>query len=184
MRCSNADVMLANAVEAADTVRGREDAGCAQVPHYRQGMFANQELTLAHGPDGPQPVAIFDLPDTDVHAIRDALDWRRRTQFSNVSLSSADEVLAMRALGRLCDMFADLALSGSHAVVRVTREEAQLLAETACSYVSERDVDSYQPPEERQRIAALNTITSPLFDLTCDLVSAQDTLSQQAAVAR
>jgi hypothetical protein len=40
----------------------------------------------------------------------------------------------------------------------------------------ERDVESYQPPEERERIAQLSALIDPLFDLVADLDRADEVL--------
>jgi hypothetical protein len=48
------------------------------------------------------------------------------------------------------------------------------------AYVSERDTDAYQPPEERARIAELAELLDSLFDLVLDLDRADDVLGGRA----
>ena len=49
--------------------------------------------------------------------------------------------------------------------MRVNADQVRLLIEAAWAYIAERDVETYQPPEERERIAVLVALTDPLFDL-------------------
>jgi hypothetical protein len=56
----------------------------------------------------------------------------------------------------------------------LVREQAQMLCELAASYVTERDVESYQPVEERERIALLRTLGGPLMDCCCEFAAAQE----------
>jgi hypothetical protein len=54
------------------------------------------------------------------------------------------------------------------------------MIEASSAYRSERDVDSYQPPEERERLTVLGTLIDPLFDLLAELDRADDVLSAQS----
>ena len=49
-----------------------------------------------------------------------------------------------------------------------------MLCELAASYVAERDVESYQPLEERERIALLRALGGPLMDCCCEFAAAQE----------
>ena len=49
-----------------------------------------------------------------------------------------------------------------------------MLCELAASYVAERDVESYQPLEERERIVLLRALAGPLMDCCCEFAAAQD----------
>jgi hypothetical protein len=52
----------------------------------------------------------------------------------------------------------------------------RLLIEAVVAYVSERDTESYQPPEERTRLVELSELLDPLFDLALDLDRADNVL--------
>jgi hypothetical protein len=60
--------------------------------------------------------------------------------------------------------------------VRLNGEQARLLIAAAWAYLAERDTESYQPPEERARIAELGQIVEPLFDLIGQLDRADEVL--------
>jgi hypothetical protein len=46
---------------------------------------------------------------------------------------------------------------------------ASALVHAAAAYLDERDTDSCQSHEERDRLAALRVLIEPLIDLVCDL---------------
>jgi hypothetical protein len=81
-------------------------------------------------------------------------------------------VLALRALMTLEDLLG--AALGELAILSLTRDQALTLCEVAGSYVTERDVESYQSPEERDRIARLRALAGPLMDTCCELAAAED----------
>jgi hypothetical protein len=56
----------------------------------------------------------------------------------------------------------------------------RVLIEAASSYLMERNVDSYQPPEERDRLATLQALVDPLFDLVAELDRADEVLRAQS----
>lgn len=109
----------------------------------------------------------------EIDAFRDALAWRR-DQLARLDHDAADDVLALRAWMTLDDMLAATDVFGDEAPLTLTREQAQLLCELAASYVAERDVESYQPVEERERIAMLRALSGPLMDCCCEFATAQD----------
>jgi hypothetical protein len=109
----------------------------------------------------------------EVDALRDALAWRRDL-LARVEHDAADDVLALRAWMTLDDLLAATAVFGDEAPLTLTREQAQMLCELAASYVAERDVESYQPLEERERIAILRALGGPLMDCCCEFVLAQE----------
>jgi hypothetical protein len=55
-----------------------------------------------------------------------------------------------------------------------------MLIDAACGYLSERDTESYQPPEERARLAELSNLIDPLFDLVAELDRADEVLGAQS----
>lgn len=105
-------------------------------------------------------------------ALREAIAWRRDRD-SWKALDSAESVLALRALTTVDDLLAETTALESEALVTLTREHALALCEMAGSYVTERDVESYQPPEERARIAQLRALGGPLMDTCCELAAAE-----------
>jgi hypothetical protein len=109
----------------------------------------------------------------EIDAFRDALAWRR-DQLARVDHDAADDVLALRAWMTLDDMLASTDVFGDEAPMTLTRDQAQMLCELAASYVTERDVESYQPAEERERIAILRALGGPLMDCCCEFALAQD----------
>lgn len=109
----------------------------------------------------------------DIDAFRDALAWRR-DQLARVEHDATDDVLALRAWMTLDDMLAATDVFGDEAPLTLTREQAQMLCELAASYVTERDVESYQPVEERERIAVLRALGGPLMDCCCEFALAQE----------
>lgn len=125
------------------------------------------------GRDGTTVVCDATLAREEVDALRDALAWRR-DRLSRVEHEGADEVLALRAWMTLDDMLAATDVFGDEAPLTLTREQAQMLCELAASYVTERDVESYQPVEERERIAILRALGGPLMDCCCEFVLAQE----------
>ena len=107
----------------------------------------------------------------DIDVLGEAMAWRR-DQLSRVGMQEVDAVLALRALMTLDDMLG--AAAGEQAIVTLTREQALMLCEIAGSYVTERDVESYQSPEERDRIVRLRSLAGPLMDTCCELAAAED----------
>jgi hypothetical protein len=134
-------------------------------------MPANTEIVVAPGPDGPHAEAVVDLSEAEVAAVDAAVAYYRRRRFARSTLD-AKETLAMREVGALADALDDLAAAGGHAVVRVGTDEAAALVEAARTYLDERDTDSYQSPEERDRLAALGTLVDPLEQLEDELRAA------------
>ena len=108
-------------------------------------------------------------PEIDV--LGEAMAWRR-DGLSRIGMQDVDAVLALRALMTLEDLLG--AAAGDLAVLALTRAQALMLCEIAGSYVTERDVESYQSPEERDRIARLRALAGPLMDTCCELAAAED----------
>jgi hypothetical protein len=61
------------------------------------------------------------------------------------------------------------AAAGGHAELRMSVAGASALVHAAAAYLDERDTDSYQSPEERDRLAALRVLIERPIDLVCDL---------------
>jgi len=114
--------------------------------------------------------AIFVRAEIDV--LRDALAWRR-DRLARADYDDASAVLVLRGWMVLDDLLASTSVFGDEAPLTLTREQALMLCEIATAYVAERDVESYQPAEERDRIALLRTQVGPLMDLCCEFALAQ-----------
>jgi hypothetical protein len=66
------------------------------------------------------------------------------------------------------------------AVLRLDAADLGVVCDAAERYVAERDVDSYQPPEERVRITALREARDSLRDAQARLMLAALTAHDQA----
>ena len=108
-------------------------------------------------------------------ALADGLSWHISRRFQADELD-ADEVLSLRAAGVLADRLDEHRGVEGKAPVRLNADQVRLLIEAAWGYIAERDVDTYQPPEERERIAELVGLTDPLFDLLGELDRADEVL--------
>jgi hypothetical protein len=113
---------------------------------------------------------------TDIDVLGEAMAWRRG-QLSRIGMQDADAVLALRALMTLDDLLG--AAGGDEAILTLPRDQAVMLCDIAGSYVTERDVESYQSPEERDRIARLRALAGPLMDTCCELAAAEDEVRER-----
>ena len=120
--------------------------------------------------------AVIDREDNV--ALGEALAWRRH-QIGRGDLEEAAAVLELRALMTLDDLLVAVRDTGPDATLTLKRDQAQLLCQITGAYVTDRDVDSYQPPEERDRIARLRAISGPLMDLCCEFASAEHEAREQ-----
>jgi hypothetical protein len=130
------------------------------------------ERSYRIGRDGFSVVCDVIAVRDEIDALRDALAWRR-DQLSRVDHDDVDAVLALRSWMGLDDLLASTAVFGDEAPLTLTRDQAVMLCELATTYVAERDVDSYQPLEERDRIAILRALSGPLMDCCCEFAAAQ-----------
>jgi hypothetical protein len=111
-------------------------------------------------------------------ALADALSWHLNRRFQTDALET-DTVLELRAAGAFADRLDEFRGVEGRAEVRMNADQARLLIEAASAYRSERDVESYQSPEERERLAELAGLVDPLFDLVADLDRADRVLAAQ-----
>ena len=109
----------------------------------------------------------------DSEALGEALAWRRE-QLGRHGLEDADAVHELRALMTLDDLLSATREHRPDGPLTLAREQAVLLCEITGAYVSDRDVEGYQTPEERDRIARLRTLAGPLMDLCCEIALAED----------
>ncbi|MEA2229859.1 MAG: hypothetical protein QOF04_3489 [Solirubrobacteraceae bacterium] len=131
--------------------------------------LTNCELVMREGPGGPTPVVIADAPAEAAAALAVAVRHERH-RLALGELES-DAVLAIRAIGELADGL-DPAPGADMHVLRLDAEDLGLVCDAAERYVAERDVESYQPPEERTRITALREMRGGLRDAQARLMLA------------
>jgi hypothetical protein len=142
-------------------------------------MLTAPDLVVEHTPTGPRALAVFDLSDVQLAAVREALDAARRERYAHGELD-VDDVRALAELRTLTDQVETLALAGGHATLRLAVEQVELLAQAVGAYLL-RDTADYQPPELRERLALLGPLAGPLLDLVCELRSGQRALDELAA---
>jgi hypothetical protein len=130
-------------------------------------------------PEDGRAVAVFTAEEAWRSAVADALSWHLNRRFQAGSLET-DNVLELRAAGALADRLDEHRGTEGRAPVRLTADQARVLIEAVSAYVMERDTESYQPPEERTRIAALSGLVDPLFDLVAQLDRADEVLQAQS----
>jgi hypothetical protein len=131
------------------------------------------------GPDGHSVVCDAFAARDDVEVLLEALAWRR-DELSRVELHDVEAVIALRALMTLDDLLTAPRPDEERTLLTVTREQVHSLCEIAGAYVSERDVDGYQAPEERDRIERLRALAGPLMDTCSELAAAQQELRRRA----
>ncbi|MEA2246732.1 MAG: hypothetical protein QOH46_1261 [Solirubrobacteraceae bacterium] len=131
--------------------------------------LTNCELVMREGPGGPTPVVIADAPAEAAAALAVAVRHERH-RLALGELES-DAVLAIRAIGELADGL-DPAPGADMHVLRLDAEDLGIVCDAAERYVAERDVESYQPPEERTRITALREMRGGLRDAQARLMLA------------
>jgi hypothetical protein len=137
------------------------------------GMNAFMDRSYRIAPDGRSVVCYAVVGLEENESLGEALAWRRDDIGRN-GLELASAVIELRALMTLDDMLAAERGIGPEATLTLTREQAQLLCQISGAYVTERDTDSYQPPEERERIARLRGLAGPLMDLCCEFAAADE----------
>jgi hypothetical protein len=141
-------------------------------------MPSFMERTYRIGPDGRTVVCDTIAARRDVDALADALAWRRDS-LSRGELHDTDAVLVLRAIMVLDDMLAATRVYEEHVPLTLTRDQVHILCEIAGSYISERDVDGYQSPEERDRIERLRAFAGPLMDCCSELAAAHDEVRER-----
>jgi len=142
------------------------------------GMTAFMERSYRIDSDGSTVVCDTSAERADVDALVDSVAWRR-DELSRVGLLDADAVLAVRSLMSLDDLLNAGDSAAEFLLLTLTRPQARMLCEIAGAYVAERDVESYQPPEERGRIARLRALAGPLMDTCCELAAAEDEVRER-----
>lgn len=131
---------------------------------------------------GGAPQAVCDLDGPQARALSDALAHRRHLRFGLAALE-ADDLDALRALTALADELDGLRDGrADRLLVALDSARAQLACEAAADYLIERDVEGYQDPAERERLAVLGVLSAELAEVCFCLVEAQRELrARQAA---
>ena len=155
-------------------------AACADT--LSMGMTSFVERSYRIGPDGRTVVCDTIAARHDIDALGDALAWRRN-QLSRAELEEVETVLVLRALMTLEDMLEATTVFEEHAPLTLSRDQVRLLCEIAGAYLTERDVEGYQAPEERRRIDRLRGFAGPLMDCCSELAAAQDEQRERAIPA-
>jgi hypothetical protein len=138
--------------------------------------FMDRSYRISPAERGVVCDAVVDREDNE--ALGDTLAWRRE-QIGREDIQEVAAVLELRALMSLDDLLAAVRETGPDAVVMLRREQAALLCQIAGAYVTDRDGDDYQSPEERDRIARLRALAGPLMDLCCEFAAAEDEAREQ-----
>ena len=125
--------------------------------------------------DGGRAVAVFAAGAERRAALADALSWQVTRRFQAGAIE-AEGVVELRAAGALADRLDEHRGVEAKASIRLYADDARLLIEAVVAYISERDTEAYQPPEERARIAELAEVLDPLFDLVLDLDRSDEVL--------
>ncbi len=140
------------------------------IREMNSSSFTDRNYRVDH--DGRSVVCDTVAGRADLDALRDAIGWKRDRQ-SFAQLDDAESVLRLRALTAVDDVLAESAGVPGQTPVTLSRGNALALCEIAGLYVSERDVESYQAPEERERIALLRGLSGPLMDTCSELAAAE-----------
>ena len=138
--------------------------------------FTDRSYRVAQG--GRSVVCDTVATREELDSLREAIAWRRNAH-SLSAFDDAESVIMLRALISLDDLLFETTAVESEALVTVDREQARLLCEVAGAYVAERDVDSYQPLEERERIARLRGLSGSLMDTCCELAAAEQEANEK-----
>ena len=139
------------------------------MPTTAMMSFINCELVMVPGPDGPTPLVVADVAAAAAEALADAVA-RRRDTLALGELEAA-QALEVRALSDLADRLRPAPGVEMH-VLRLSADDAAVVADAADRYVAERDVDGYQPAPERARLAALRDVRDSLRDAQAKLMLA------------
>jgi hypothetical protein len=129
--------------------------------------------------EGDRAVAVFVVALDPRAALADALSWLVTRRFQAEALE-AEKVIELRAAAALADRIDEHRDVEAKAPIRANADEVRLVIEAVVSYLSERDTESYQPPEERARLGELAGLLDPLFDLALELDRADEVLRGRA----
>ena len=113
---------------------------------------------------GEERRAVLELEAAEGAALASAMSFYVRRRFASEELELSGQALSLRALTSLSDRLGSLIGSELGGRLALTEPELRGLREALCLYVAERDTESYQPPEERDRLSELRSLSEPLGD--------------------
>lgn len=113
--------------------------------------------------------AAVELTAPEGRALADALSFYLRRRFGADELELPAKAHSLRLLTGVSDRLGSLAGAGLGGRLVLSEHELRGIREALCLYVAERDRESYQAPEERERLASLRALTEPLGDLLAQL---------------
>lgn len=117
--------------------------------------------------------AAVELAAPEASALADALSFYLRRRFGAGGLSMASDALSLRSFSELSHRLQSLSSAGMGGRLVLGEGDLRALREALCFYVAERDTESYQPPEERERLQELRELSEPLGDLVATVPGAQ-----------
>jgi hypothetical protein len=123
--------------------------------------LTNCEITTVTGAGGPVLTVVADVPASTASALADAVAHRRNALA--LGEIDSDQAIRVRRAGDLVDRLRPVP-DTTMAVLRLDADDLGVVCDALERYLDERDVDSYQPPEERERIAALREARESLRD--------------------
>ena len=109
--------------------------------------------------------AAVELAAPEAAALSDAVSFYLRRRFGADELEMAADTLSLRCLAELSHRLQSLSAAGLGGMLSLGESELRALRHAVCFYVAERDTESYQPPEERERLRVLGALSEPLGDL-------------------
>ena len=145
-------------------------------------MSAFMDRSYRIAPDGRSVVCDAVVGQEDSESLSEALAWRRE-EIGRHGVEDAAAVLELRALMTLDDLLELERRHGPEATLTLSRDQGRMLCQISGAYVTERDTDGYQPPEERDRIARLRGLAGPLMDLCCEFAAAEDEAREHLVTA-
>jgi hypothetical protein len=114
-----------------------------------------------------RPRALIDVDTSLATALTDALSYYR-LPFVITELEVSD-VLRLREIDAVSESVHALSVANGIGVLRLSLADCEVLDAAVEVYLRERDLESYQSPEKRARLALLNEFASPLVQLILDL---------------
>ena len=109
--------------------------------------------------------AAVELAAPEAAALSDAVSFYLRRRFGADEVEMASDALSLRCLSELSHRLQSLSAAGLGGMLSLGERELRALRHAVCFYVAERDTESYQPPEERERLQVLGELSEPLGDL-------------------
>lgn len=113
--------------------------------------------------------AAVELAAPEAAGLAQALSFYLRRRFGADELEFSEEALALRSLTGVSDRLGSLATVALGGRLVLSEHELRGLREASCLYVAERDTESYQPPEERDRLTVLRALNERFGDLLAQL---------------